>query len=348
MTDTRITLLDTTLSRAGAAVDYGFDANYTFAIVQALEDAGIDAIEIGHGLGLGTERSGAAPAAESDAGYMAAARMAARKARIGVNARAGTATAEDIQAAQAAGMDFVRISVDAGLLDQAADLVTAARDCNLAVILTLSRAVSLPVKELRLKAPRLEDWGVEAVILSDCAGAMTPAQVRNHVRALTDKTALTVGFAGRDNLQLAAGNAFAAIEAGATLVEGALKGMGEGAGTIQIEHFAAALKRAGFAVQADPHEIAFVADKFITPCEYALGRTTAALIEAESLQLHGAARQIGQVAAEFGLEVRDLAYKAARISGGLGLDLNALRAVAQIMVWTREDGVAEDAGTRVG
>lgn len=347
MTETRITLLDTTLSRAGAAIDYGFDANYTFAIVQALEEAGIEAIEIGHGLGLGTERSGTAPAAESDARYMAAARMAARKARIGVNARVGTATEDDIEAARAAGMDFVRISVDAALIDEAETLVAAARKADLAVFLTLTRAPSLPVKELRFKAPRIESWGVETVILSDCAGGMIPAQVRNHIRALTDKTVLTVGFAGRDNLQLAAGNAFAAIEAGATLIEGALKGMGQGAGTIQLEHFAAALNHAGFVTKADPHEIAFVADKFITQNEYALGRTTAELIEAQSLQLPGASDRIIQAAREFGLDTAALAAKAARIGGGLELDLNALRAVAQIMVWAREDGVSEERGAEV-
>jgi isopropylmalate/homocitrate/citramalate synthase len=341
MTETRIRLLDTTLSGASAAIGYGFNANYTYAMTQAMEDAGVDAIEVGHGLGLGAERQGRAPACESDYRHMQAARMAARKARIGVSARTGTALEADIETAQRAGMDFVRVGVDAALVDSARGLVDHAVATGLETQLILFNVYSLPVAELRNFAGTLGAWGLSTVVISDCAGGMVPAQVRNYVRALTDKTDLSVGFAGRDNMQLAAGNAFAAIEAGARQVEGALKGMGTGAGTIQLESFAGALRKAGLSVQADPLELDGVANKFITNAEFARGRGHDDLIQALSLLPESSAIEVEGVAGEYGLDPAALAIQAGRIGGGLPMDRNALRAVAQIAIWAREDGVSE-------
>ena len=49
----------------------------------------------------------------------------------------------------------------------------------------------------------------------------------------------------------AVGNALAAAEAGATYIDGSLRGLGAGAGNAQTEVLAAAFERAGYAIDAD-------------------------------------------------------------------------------------------------
>ena len=216
MTETRIKLFDCTLRDGSYQIDFGFNANHTYALVQALEDAGADYVEVGHGLGLGAERTGTAPAGESDARYMQAARMAASKAKIGVFAMTAFATLDDIDAAKAAGMDFLRFGVDAARIDSAEPFVRHAAGLGLETHLFLMKSYTLPVAELRRKAPRIAEWGAAGAAIVDSAGGMIPAQVRNYVRAITDTTSLEAAFHGHNNLQMAVGNAFAAVEAGTT------------------------------------------------------------------------------------------------------------------------------------
>lgn len=342
MTATRITLLDCTLRDGSYQIDFGFDVNHTYALVQALEEAGVDEIEVGHGLGLGAERTGTAPAGETDAKYMEAASMAARKARIGVFAMPAFATLDDITAAKRAGMDFLRFGVDAARLESAEPFVRHAVELGLATTVFLMKSYTLPVKDLRRKAHLFEDWGAEAVAIVDSAGGMIPSQVRNYVRAITDKTNLNVAFHGHNNLQLAVGNAFAAVEAGATILDASLKGMGRSSGNAQIEVLSAGLKRAGYAVNADPLELAFVADKFITRAEFEGGITTTDLVQGMALVHSGMQGKIDRAASEFGVDAHQLTLKTGRLGGGLDMDINAVRAAAQIMVWEAEDGVAQE------
>lgn len=342
MTQTRITLFDCTLRDGSYQIDFGFDANHTYALVQHLEEAGVDEIEVGHGLGLGAERTGTAPAGESDVRYMAAARMAARKAKIGVFAMPAFATLDDIGAAKDAGMDFLRFGVDAAKLETAEPFVRHAVELGLPVTVFLMKTYTLPVAELRRKAHLFEEWGAEAVAIVDSAGGMIPAQVRNYVRAITDKTSLKVAFHGHNNFQLAVGNAFAAVEAGATILDASLKGMGRSSGNAQIEVLAAGLKRAGYQLNADPIELAFVADKFITRAEFEGGITTTDLVQAMGLVHSGMQGKIDRAAREFDVDATQLTLKVGRLGGGLDLDLNAVRAAAQVLVWEKEDGVASE------
>ena len=56
---------------------------------------------------------------------------------------------------------------------------------------------------------------------------------------------------GTTTLDVAIGNSLAAVEAGATYVDGSLKSLGGGAGNTQTETLIAALKRGGFQTEVD-------------------------------------------------------------------------------------------------
>jgi 4-hydroxy-2-oxovalerate aldolase len=93
----------------------------------------------------------------------------------------------------------------------------------------------------------MESYGAEAVYVVDSAGAMVPRTAGERVLAL--RKALDpetkVGFHAHDNLGCGVGNTLAAIEAGATLADGSLAGLGAGAGNAATELLAAACERTG-------------------------------------------------------------------------------------------------------
>ena len=78
-----------------------------------------------------------------------------------------------------------------------------------------------------------------------------PREVAARVRAGREAVQIPIGFHPHNNLGLAIGNILAAVDEGATYIDGSLKGFGGGAGNAQTEVAVAALKRAGHDVRAD-------------------------------------------------------------------------------------------------
>ena len=67
-----VDILDTTLRDGSYTIGYQFTADETALIAQGLELAGVNYIEIGHGLGLGADRAGKGGQAVTDVVYMRA------------------------------------------------------------------------------------------------------------------------------------------------------------------------------------------------------------------------------------------------------------------------------------
>jgi 4-hydroxy 2-oxovalerate aldolase len=104
-----------------------------------------------------------------------------------------------------------------------------------------------PPDTLAEQAAIMAAAGAQVVYVTDSAGALVPDGVRRRVAALRDvlPADVAVGFHGHQNLSLAVGNSLAAVETGATWIDGCLCGLGAGAGNAPTEALAAALERAG-------------------------------------------------------------------------------------------------------
>jgi 4-hydroxy 2-oxovalerate aldolase len=76
---------------------------------------------------------------------------------------------------------------------------------------------------------------IDYVALVDSYGGVMPAQVSGIVRAAVELLPQPVGFHGHDNLSLAFANSLAALEAGATMLDATITGMGRGAGNLKTE-----------------------------------------------------------------------------------------------------------------
>jgi len=108
----KLKILECTLRDGSYAINFQFTASDTMLICTALEKAGFDMIEIGHGVGLNASRTGHGEAAETDEAYLRAAQSSLKKAKFGMFCIPGIARLEDIDMAAEHGMAFIRIGTN--------------------------------------------------------------------------------------------------------------------------------------------------------------------------------------------------------------------------------------------
>ena len=122
-----ITILDCTLRDGSYAIDYQFTAEDTAIIAAGLEQAGLELIEVGHGLGLNASNSSKGVAAATDEEYLEAARKALKKAKFGMFFIPGIGREEDLKLAAKYRMDFVRIGTNVTEVDASVKYVELAK-----------------------------------------------------------------------------------------------------------------------------------------------------------------------------------------------------------------------------
>jgi 4-hydroxy-2-oxovalerate aldolase len=262
---TTVELLDVTLREGNYVVDNGFTAEDTRRIALALQAAGVRNVEIGHAWGLNAAACGFGNAAETDDGYLAAAAEALTTAKFGMFCVAGVTRAEDLRRAASHGMSFARIGADATDIDQVAPLVVAARECGLRVTCNLMKSYILEPSRFADKVALAQRFGADAVYLVDSAGGMLPGDVHRYCRAAAETCDSPLGFHGHDNLGLAVANTLVAAQAGATIVDASLQGLGRSGGNAAMELVVAVLHRGGFTTCVDLLEVMDVGEELVRP-----------------------------------------------------------------------------------
>ncbi|MBU8909577.1 4-hydroxy-2-oxovalerate aldolase, partial [Desertibacillus haloalkaliphilus] len=99
----------------------------------------------------------------------------------------------------------------------------------------------------------------------DSAGALLPNEVRERIRALRQSLTVNIGFHAHNNLSLAMANTLAAIEEGATRIDGSVRCLGAGAGNTQTEVLVAVLERMGLNSGVDLYKMMDLAENIVAP-----------------------------------------------------------------------------------
>lgn len=266
--DNRIVVVDATIRDGGYANNYGFTAEQVKDVVLRLEGAGVRFIEIGHGYGLGAERT-MGKMAETELRYIEAVRGQTKTAKVGMFANANITSIDDVKRAADLGLGFVRVGCigfdGPHPLAAAAELVREARSRGMWASLNLVRTQNLTWRELERAAAMADAADVSAIYVVDSTGGAFPRQVAEAVRVLKAATATAVGFHGHQNLDLGVANSLAAIDAGATMVDGTLGGIGRESGNVQLEVLVACLDKLGFDTGLSFERLAAINDELITP-----------------------------------------------------------------------------------
>lgn len=265
-----VDILDTTLRDGSYTIGYQFTADETALIAQGLELAGVNYIEVGHGLGLGADRAGKGAQAVTDVVYMRACANSIHKAKFGFFFIPGIGDMADLKLLADEGGKFVRIGVALEAADQACHAIEAAKELGLEVWANIMKTYAYPVKECKEWALRFIQAGADGVYIVDSAGGMLPTEVAEYASEIKEAfngvgSHAGVGFHGHDNLSLSTACSLSAIQAGCDIVDGSLLGIGRSIGNAATEVLAMVLARAGYETGVNAWYAADLAEKTIRP-----------------------------------------------------------------------------------
>ncbi len=305
-------ILECTIRDGGYAIDFQWPPDEITEIVRGLANAGFEYIEIGHGLGLGASKT-STPARCSDDEMAALASAAKGRARIGAFFIPGVGEADDLRRFRDGGGDFVRVGTDVSKSESAWAFVELASSLGFEVFYNFMKSYAAAPFELLHRAIPIVDRGATAVTVVDSAGGMLPNQVAAYVEVLKAGLHAAVGFHGHNNLLLANANSLAAVEAGATVIDTTLLGMGRGGGNAQTETMLVILEKAGYPTGISPLDVAKIAERFVSPKPTRLkGANELELIYGFALFHSGFTKRVQDVAAAYGVPYQDLILEVSR------------------------------------
>jgi 4-hydroxy-2-oxovalerate/4-hydroxy-2-oxohexanoate aldolase len=236
-------------------------------VATALDEAGVPLIEVTHGDGLGGHSINYGFAAHSDADYLRAVVPRLRHARVSALLLPGIGTADDLRRAADCGIATIRIATHCTEADIAEQHLALGRTLGLDTVGFLMMAHMVGPEELARQAAVMESCGAQTVYCTDSAGYLLPEDVAARVRALRShlRAETAIGFHGHNNLSLGVANSIAAVEAGATRIDGSAGAMGAGAGNTPLEIFNAVCLRKGWSTGVKLEGLVDVAEDLIQP-----------------------------------------------------------------------------------
>ena len=256
-------IVDVTLRDGSHAMKHAFTEQQVRQVAKGLDQAGIEYFEVTHGDGLGGSSLQYGFSAVDELKLIEAATEECSQAKVSVLLLPGIGIREDLEDAVKAGAKMVRVATHVTEADVAKQHVELGRNLGLKTVGFLMMAHMAPIQKLVEQAKLFESYGAEIVYVTDSAGALLPHEVKERVQALKDSLSCDIGFHGHNNLSLAMANTIAAVEAGATYVDGSLRCLGAGSGNTQTEVMAAVFDRMGYQTGVDLYPIMDVANDIV-------------------------------------------------------------------------------------
>lgn len=262
-TQSKLHLLDVTLRDGSHSMKHAFTEEQVRAVARGLDKAGVEFFEVSHGDGLGGSSLQYGLSAVDEMELIAAAAEECKQAKISVLLLPGIGIQENLEEAVQAGAKMVRIATHVTEADVAKQHIELGRKLGLKTVGFLMMAHMAPVEKLVEQAKLFESYGAEIVYATDSAGALLPHETRERISALRQHLSCEIGFHGHNNLSLAMANTLAAIEAGATYIDGSLRCLGAGSGNTQTEVMVAVLDRLGYRTDIALYPIMDVANQVV-------------------------------------------------------------------------------------
>lgn len=312
----RILINDVTLRDGMHAIAHQYEPGDMRAIAAALDAAGVDIIEVTHGDGLAGNALTYGFSKHTEEEYIRAVVETVRTARVGVLLLPGIGTIHHLREAWDWGARTARVATHCTEADIAAQHIGFARERGFDTVGFLMMSHMLAPTELAAQARLMESYGAHCVYVVDSAGALLPEQTAERVRALREVLGCEVGFHAHHNLSLGVANSIAALQAGATRIDGSLAGMGAGAGNAPLEVLAAVMARYELPLRADPFALMDAADGLVRPMLARLGRSVR--LDGDSLALGYAGvyssflLHARRAAERFGVDAREILVELGR------------------------------------
>jgi 4-hydroxy 2-oxovalerate aldolase len=327
-----ILISDPTLRDGNHAVRHKISKENFAAYCAAAERAGVPIVEVGHGNGLGASSMLIGECALTDETILRTARENLSKSKMSVHAIPGFCTIQrHITMAIELGVDVFRIAshcTEADITQRHIDYVRS-QGKEVYGVLMMSHMASPEV--LADEARKMQAYGAEALVIMDSAGAYLPADVTKRISTLVDALSIPVGFHAHNNLGMGIANSVAAVEAGASIIDGSARGFGAGAGNAQLEVLVAVFQQMGYETGIDLYKMldaADLAEKQMIPSLPYISSTS--IVSGMSGVFSGFVKQVNSIGAEHGVDPRDIFFELGRRNAVAGQESLILEVALQL------------------
>ena len=304
----KIRFFDATLRDGSHAIRHKLSQKNIVDYCEAMDNAGMYTIIVGHGNGLGASSLQVGLSKLTDAEMLAAAREHLKHTKLGVYMIPGFGTIKDnLAPAIEAGVELFKIGchcTEADVTRQHIEYLNGMGKEVYGILMNYHMASKAKILE---EAQKMQSYGAHGIILMDSAGASTPEMVKSTIAELVDNLYVLVGFHPHNNMGLAVSNAYLAIQEGARIIDGTLRGFGAGAGNVQLEALTALLIKEGYELNQNLYQMLDASEqivKEIMPEDRALADVS--IVSGMAGVFSSFKTQVLIAAKEFGVDPRDI------------------------------------------